>query len=227
MLAEIKEINEKKRKEDDALLAIAAGNRRPILPNMEFEFLDMDIHEDLYRIIKYSCGEVCSSIEQVDKVMRIWTTFLEPMLGIPPRSHGIEDKEAIVVKTNSDHKPLADYAGGHTKQSDLVFNGDENIAIEDKSSCWARLDNNDVADKKVHDVDPVPHQKDVRSTPSNVKSQNNAHTPDKVSGFDIQSACIDQFTDNGSVRPELCHGMIRESQFSSFYWIISIILMTL
>jgi len=74
LLAEIKEINEKKRKGDDVLLAVAAGNRRPIVPNVSFEYGDSDIHEDLYQIIKYSCGELCSSSDQVDKVMRIWTT---------------------------------------------------------------------------------------------------------------------------------------------------------
>uniref|UniRef100_A0A0D9WBP3 Histone deacetylase interacting domain-containing protein n=1 Tax=Leersia perrieri TaxID=77586 RepID=A0A0D9WBP3_9ORYZ len=91
LLAGIKEINEKKRKEDDLLLTIAAGNRRPVVPNMSFEYVDPDIHEDLYQIIKYSCGEVCSSSDQVDKVMRIWTTFLEPILGVHPRGHGVED----------------------------------------------------------------------------------------------------------------------------------------
>jgi len=34
LLAEIKEINEKKRKGDAVLLAVAAGNRRPIVPNV-------------------------------------------------------------------------------------------------------------------------------------------------------------------------------------------------
>ena len=74
LLAEIKEIHEKKRKGDAVLLAVAAGNRRPIVPNVSYEYVDSDIHEDLYQIIKYSCGELCSSSDQVDKVMRIWTT---------------------------------------------------------------------------------------------------------------------------------------------------------
>ncbi|KAK8486118.1 hypothetical protein V6N12_010322 [Hibiscus sabdariffa] len=56
LLAEIKEISEKKRGEDDVCLAIAAGNRRSIIPNMEFEYPDHEIHEDLYQLIKYSGG---------------------------------------------------------------------------------------------------------------------------------------------------------------------------
>ena len=52
LLAEIKEINEKKRKGGDVLLAVAAGNRRPIVPNVSYVYVDSDIDEDLYQIIK-------------------------------------------------------------------------------------------------------------------------------------------------------------------------------
>ncbi|CAI0386549.1 unnamed protein product [Linum tenue] len=102
LLAEIKEISENKRKEDDMLLAFAAGNRRPIVPNLEFEYPDLDVHEDLYQLIKYSCGEVCTT-EQLDKVMKIWTTFLEPMLGVPSRPQGAAEDTEDVVKA----KPLS------------------------------------------------------------------------------------------------------------------------
>ncbi|XP_057529106.1 paired amphipathic helix protein Sin3-like 3 isoform X2 [Amaranthus tricolor] len=97
LLAEVKEISEQKGKEDD-VLAVAAGNKRTIVSHMEFEYPDAEIHEDLYQLMKYSCGEVCTA-EQVDKVMKIWTTFLEPMLGVPARAHGAEDSEdAVRVK---------------------------------------------------------------------------------------------------------------------------------
>ena len=54
LLDEIKEISEKKIKEDDVLLSIAAGNIRHIVPDMKFEYPDSDIHEELYQLIKYS-----------------------------------------------------------------------------------------------------------------------------------------------------------------------------
>ncbi|KAF3782414.1 Paired amphipathic helix protein Sin3-like 4 [Nymphaea thermarum] len=107
LLAEVKEINEKKRKEDDVLLAVAAGNRRPIIPNLEFQYTDPAINEDLYQIIKYSCVEVCPTVEQLDKVMKIWTTFLEPMLGVPPRLHSAEDTEEVVKSKNRTPKGTA------------------------------------------------------------------------------------------------------------------------
>ncbi|KAF3519879.1 hypothetical protein DY000_02063518 [Brassica cretica] len=100
LLAEIKEIAEKKRAEDDALLALAAGNRRTVCSNMSFDYPDPDLHEDLYQLIKYSCGEMCST-EQLDKVMKVWTEFLEPMFGVPSRPQGAEDLEDAVKSTTN------------------------------------------------------------------------------------------------------------------------------
>ena len=87
-MAEIKEIKEKQQKEGDILQAIAAGNKQPLVPHLEFEYSDVGIHEDLYKLICYSSEEVFSSKEMLNKIMRLWSTFLEPMLGVPSRSHG-------------------------------------------------------------------------------------------------------------------------------------------
>ncbi|KAL5221863.1 hypothetical protein ABZP36_026576 [Zizania latifolia] len=158
LLTEIKEINEKKRKEDDVLLAIAAGNRRPIVPNMSFVYVDANIHEDLYKIIKYSCGEVCGSSDQLDKVMRIWTTFLEPILGVQPRTHCAEDGDPVKPKSRTTKSGVAivleinaTAAGSVAKQG----HGDENISLEQTPSALARLVNGVAADSQngFHDVD--------------------------------------------------------------------------
>ena len=134
-MAEIKEINEKKRKGDAVLLAVAAGNRRPIVPNMSFEYVDSDIHEDLYQIIKYSCGELCSSSDQVDKMMRIWTTFLEPILGIQHRGHGTEDAGMVKAKSRTRKVSLAcgEKRNNATSNGTVAVkpaNGDGNILKE-------------------------------------------------------------------------------------------------
>ncbi|XP_022999276.1 paired amphipathic helix protein Sin3-like 3 isoform X1 [Cucurbita maxima] len=99
LLSEIKEISEKKHKEEDVVLSITAENKRPIIPNLEFDYPDQDIHEDLYHLIKYSCREICST-DQSDKAMKIWTTFLEPMLGIPSRPLGAEDSKETIREHN-------------------------------------------------------------------------------------------------------------------------------
>ncbi|CAI0627598.1 unnamed protein product [Linum tenue] len=142
LLAEIKEISENKRKDDDMLLAFAAGNKRPIVPNLEFEYSDPDVHEDLYQLIKYSCGEVCTT-EQLDKVMKIWTTFLEPMLGVPSRPHGAAEDTEDVMKAKtlsfkhgeSDGSPSGGATLGSSKHVvNPSRNGEERIQPEQQSS---------------------------------------------------------------------------------------------
>lgn len=95
-MAEIKENSEKQRKDAEMLQSISAWRNRSLQPDMTFSYTDQEIHSDLYKIIKYSCGEVCTSVDQVEKVVWIWTTFLEPMLGVQPCGQGGDDKEEAV-----------------------------------------------------------------------------------------------------------------------------------
>lgn len=138
------------------LLAVAAGNRRPIIPHMEFEYPDSDIHEDLYQLIKYSCCEVCTN-EQLEKVMKIWTTFLEPMLGVPCRSsQGAEDTEDVMKAKNQlsrcvgegDGSPLGGTTVTSTKLSSPSRNGDDRTPPEQSSACLALLVNGDKGAQK-------------------------------------------------------------------------------
>ena len=94
-MAEIKEINEKKRKDDEFILSKAAGNRQPLIPDLKFDYHEPDVNEDLYQIIKHSADEMCSTMEQSDKIMRLWTAFIEPIFGVPSRSHDAEDTEEV------------------------------------------------------------------------------------------------------------------------------------
>ncbi|CAL5379839.1 unnamed protein product [Camellia sinensis] len=125
-------------------------SKQPIIPHMEFEYPDSDIHEDLYQLIKYSCGEICTS-EQLDKVMKIWTTFLEPIIGVPCRPQGAEDAEDVVKAKNqisqsgaasigeSNGSPVGGATVITTKDSNPSKNGDESNPPEQLSSCQAGL----------------------------------------------------------------------------------------
>ena len=84
---------QKQQKHDDIIQSIAAGNKQPLIPHLEFEYSDVGIHEDLYKLVRYSCEELFSSKELLNKIMRLWSTFLEPMLGVPSQSHGTERAE--------------------------------------------------------------------------------------------------------------------------------------
>ncbi|KAL3629289.1 hypothetical protein CASFOL_026511 [Castilleja foliolosa] len=139
LVAEIKEIKEKRQKEDDVLLNIAAGSRSSVIPNIEFEYTDAEVHEDIFRIIKYSCEEVCSTKEQFNKVLRLWTTFLEPVLGVHCRPHGLETNEDDssskhpTVKNNgsvieSEGSPNNDATTTNLKQPKSNCNGDSNAS---------------------------------------------------------------------------------------------------
>ncbi|KAF6159836.1 hypothetical protein GIB67_032920 [Kingdonia uniflora] len=195
LLTEIKEINDKKHKEDDVLLAIAAGNRRPIIPHLEFEYSDSDIHEDLYQLIKYSCGEILSTSEQIDKVMRIWTTFLELIMGIPPRPQVAEDTEDVVKAKNiavkssageSDGSPGAENSVADSKQLNPSCNGDENIRLEQVKSCKGRLVNGE------SNKDDGSHARNL------VKVRNNISMGDEISDANVQVTSSERITDSSA-----------------------------
>lgn len=154
LLAEIREIFDKRSQEDDMLSAMISGRRQSIVPHLEFEYPDPDIHEDLYQLIKYSCGEICTS-EQLGKVMKIWTTFLEPMLGLPSRPQFAEDTEDVVEASNnvartvnntvrgSDGSPAGSASVIDCKQSNVSRNGELNTPSEHSTS---RNGDNEVKD---------------------------------------------------------------------------------
>ncbi|KAI3824026.1 hypothetical protein L1987_05473 [Smallanthus sonchifolius] len=126
LVAEIKEIKEKNQKDADVLLSIAAGSRHYIAPNLEFEFTDNDIHQDLLKLIKYSCEEICTTKEQLNKVLWLWTTFLEPFLCVPCRPHisnGAEDAEISTRAPEVNGIPGA--ADGVEQSKPVACNGDQ------------------------------------------------------------------------------------------------------
>ncbi|KAL2523463.1 Paired amphipathic helix protein Sin3-like 2 [Forsythia ovata] len=160
LVAEIKEIKEKNQNEDHVLLGIAAGSRYSILPNLEFEYADADIHEDLYEIIKYSSEEICSTKEQSNKVLRFYTTFLEPMLGVhsPRLSSEVTEgdgtskigtaKNTATSITESDGSPNADATTMNLKQPKPNCNGDSNASPQRVNSCKTGFTNMDTLAKE-------------------------------------------------------------------------------
>ena len=161
LVAEIKELKEKNQKEDDVLVASVAGHRQPLAQHLEYEYLDVGIHEDLYKLIEYSCEEMCSTKEQLNKVMRLWTTFLEPMLGVPPRPNGGEGTDDAGKAQNpavnctassiaeSDGSPGAD-ATVNSGQQKASSDGDENSSPELTNSCRNDLTNGETLAKEEH-----------------------------------------------------------------------------
>ncbi|KAG6499958.1 hypothetical protein ZIOFF_039772 [Zingiber officinale] len=79
LLDEYRQINE--RMEDNLLLESVTGNGHSS-PTMVFEYADREIHDVLHKIMEFYCGNYYNSKEEMDNVMRIWTTFLEPIFGV-------------------------------------------------------------------------------------------------------------------------------------------------
>ena len=125
-------MSEKDQNEDERILSISGGYKQPIKPHMKFEYPDPDIQEDLYQLMKYACGEVCTP-EQHDKVMKIWTTFIEPVFSIPSRS-SVEDMKETV--NNDSAKTLANFGEGNgipvgEAASNMSKTGVDNIPTEE------------------------------------------------------------------------------------------------
>ena len=200
-MAEIKELKETKQKEDDILLAIAAGNRQPVIPHLEFEYSDISIHEDLYKLVQYSCEEVCSTKEQVNKVMKLWTTFLEPMLGIPSQPHGTEGTEDVGKSncpamncTASIVRESDGSSGGgaivmNSKQPKAASNEDENTSPELANSCRTMANGDTVSKENVFlNVDHACRDDTICNTFLPENEQKNIDVTDKMTGLNTQVA---------------------------------------
>ncbi|XP_028778645.1 paired amphipathic helix protein Sin3-like 2 isoform X2 [Neltuma alba] len=189
LVAEIKEKKAKQQKEYDILHAIAAGNRQPLIPHLEFEYSDGGIHEDLYKLIRYSCEEVFSSKDMSNKIMRLWTTFLELILGVPSRTHGTENLEDrktgqrvahfVASNTGGDGNSHGDSIPSRLPKSDNEVDGRVN---EVKNGQQTSLAN----DKENGPVDCD------RACRDDDKGKNNADCSERVSGFSKQIASDEQ-----------------------------------
>ncbi|KAI9153728.1 hypothetical protein LWI28_015603 [Acer negundo] len=220
MVAEIKELKENKQTEDDVLWAIAAAHRQPVIPHLEYEYSDISIHEDLYKLVQYSCEEMCSTKEQVNKAMKLWTTFLEPILGVPPRPDCMEGAEDVgkgrhsainnsassVVE--SDGSPVADESTGadctvvNSRQRKTSGNGNENTSAELNNLCRTALANGDtVAKESFQDLDRACRDDLTSSTRQLEKEQKDADAADKRSGNSVQVASGERVANSNASRP--------------------------
>ncbi|XP_057738666.1 paired amphipathic helix protein Sin3-like 2 isoform X4 [Arachis stenosperma] len=197
LVTEIKEIKEKQQKEDDILQSIAAGSKQPLTPHLEFEYPDAAIHEDLYKLIRYSCEEIYTSRELMNKTMRLWCTFLEPMLGVPSRSHGTEKVEERKAGPNVGN------AGNGSPHGDSI-SINSRLPKSDKNEADGRVP--DV--KNVHRTSAAANDKEngsvgreniCRDEPPLDKGQTNIECNDKVSGINKQFSADEQGAKNNAL----------------------------
>ncbi|XP_057810913.1 paired amphipathic helix protein Sin3-like 3 isoform X2 [Salvia miltiorrhiza] len=206
-LAEIREISEKDQNEDEKILSISAGYRQPIKPHMKFEYPDPDIQEDLYQLMKYACGEVCTP-EQQDKVMRIWTTFLEPVFSIPSRPSVGDIKETV---NNDSSKRLANFGEGNgtpvgeaasenRRSLDMSKTGGENFPTEQSRCSRILMVDNGVKNGGSPSADNAACEIDVsrNATQNGVMRTDASSTIPAMSGNSKQAGFFEQVTPNAS-----------------------------
>lgn len=164
-MSEIKDLKEKSQKEDDVVLSISASYRQPIIPHLEYEYVDRTIHEDLFKLVQFSCEEICSTKEQIGKVLKLWANFLELMLGVSPRDKGSDSVEDVV-----ETKHHSEFASGEanvssgainlvSRQLKFAANRDEYASSEVSKHGGTGLLNKDSSGKENCDADPA--NKDV------------------------------------------------------------------
>nr|GFB04622.1 paired amphipathic helix protein Sin3-like 2 isoform X2 [Tanacetum cinerariifolium]GFB12962.1 paired amphipathic helix protein Sin3-like 2 isoform X2 [Tanacetum cinerariifolium] len=143
LVAKIKETKEKSQKDNDVLYSVAAGSRHSIVPHLEYDLTD----------------KVCSTKEQVNQVLKLWTTFLVPMLYVPSRPKifdivedvEISRRDATRNEGESDRSPGADsFTFNNVKQGKPACNEDgsrvekdvKNTFIRDKASAVGVVNDN-------------------------------------------------------------------------------------
>ncbi|GAV73182.1 PAH domain-containing protein/Sin3_corepress domain-containing protein [Cephalotus follicularis] len=194
LVSEIKELKEKKQTEDVALLAIANGNRQPVVAHLEYDYSDINIHEDLYKLVQYSCEELCSTKEQLNKVMRLWTTFLEPMLGIPFRPNDMDGTEDVGKAASSiagsDGSPGVDATVVNSKQPKSAINVDENTSPQLANFGRTSSANGDTLTKEdsFHDLDGVCSDNPICNTLQQEKDEKNVDMKDSRCGISVHGA---------------------------------------
>nr|GEX15170.1 paired amphipathic helix protein Sin3-like 2 isoform X1 [Tanacetum cinerariifolium] len=167
LVAEIKEKKENSQKDDDVLYSVVAGTKHSIVPHLEYDLTDKDIHEYLYKTIKYLCEEVCSTKEQVNQVLKLWTTFLEPMLYVPSRPENSDNVKDVEITThgatrNEDSSKVIMVNGGTLPKEDgsIVEKDVKNTCIRDKAPAVSVVNDNVLPRSSTelsgHDATPRP-----------------------------------------------------------------------
>lgn len=192
-MSEIKEKKAKQHKELDILQAIAGGNKQRRIPNLELKYSDVGILEDMYKLIRDSCEEVFPSKDMSNKIMKLWTTFLEMILGVPSRTQGIEN-----VEDRKTGQHVAHFAAPNTGDG----NSHEDLAKSDNEGDGRVNEINSGQQTSIAANDrengPVDGDEACRDDPLTDKGKNNSDCGEKIPGSCKQISSVEQSTINNT-----------------------------
>lgn len=92
MLVEIKELSDKRRANEETPMGGAgapAGRRRDLSVDMCFSYTDRAVHDDVYAVIKFSSGEMCSD-DAARQLVAFWRSFVEPFFCVSRPADGTD-----------------------------------------------------------------------------------------------------------------------------------------
>ncbi|KAL0385641.1 UNVERIFIED_CONTAM: Paired amphipathic helix protein Sin3-like 3 [Sesamum radiatum] len=187
LLSEIREMSEKNLNEMkwSSVLVLDINSPLDLICNLKYP--DPEIQEDLYQLMKYSCGEVCTP-EQRDKVMKIWTTFIEQVL-----AKSVDD---ITEKNGS---PVDEAA--HCKTSDLSKARDERLPTEHPCSSRVRTAHGNCgvnADGSSGADNVASKSETLCSTPQNRHMQTDANMMSAKSWASKQAGFLEEVAPNAA-----------------------------
>ncbi|KAI7756259.1 hypothetical protein M8C21_019313, partial [Ambrosia artemisiifolia] len=116
----------------------------------EIEEKDSAIHEDAFKLIKYSCEEICTSKEQLNKVLNLWSK-LEPMLDAPSQpsnSHGSTKNSGTCAAQETDNVTM------NPNQPKPPCNGEKCNSQDKAHSQKNTLENGDTSAKEKDGFQP-------------------------------------------------------------------------
>ncbi|GJT35164.1 putative reverse transcriptase domain-containing protein [Tanacetum coccineum] len=117
-----------------------------------------------------AAGKVCSTKEQVNQVLKLWTTFLEPMLYVPSRPENSDNVEDVEISTRGATRNEGESDGSpggadsvtfnNVKQGRPACNGDDNVSPKRVDSSKVIIVNGGTLPKE----DGSRVEKDVKNT---------------------------------------------------------------
>eukprot|EP00884_Botryococcus_braunii_P021578 jgi/Botrbrau1/8103/Bobra.0230s0026.1 len=127
MMQEVKDFVEKRRQEEVSLHSLSnpLTMSLPGKPVLVFDYKDKAVHDDVFKVMKYSIEEMCQG-DIVAKLVGFWVQFVEPFFGLPARS-----SEEVKVAGDLDIVPKAARAPRATQ---------DNIGVDSDPAASGGLD---------------------------------------------------------------------------------------
>lgn len=104
MMQEIREVNEKRKHDEQFLRSLSAAYRSEALAQADlvYDYSHRQVHQDCYRVIKTAIEEMVSPDDAKEQIVDLWMQLVEPFFELAPR--GDDTKGEAGVETSGRRK---------------------------------------------------------------------------------------------------------------------------